>query len=58
LSGFVAPYLVGVVTDATGSTAAGMYALSVVAVIGVVLVFLVPSALVERSAVASSRRAS
>jgi MFS family permease len=58
LSGFVAPYLVGVVTDATGSTAAGMYALSVVAVIGVVLIFLVPSALVERSAVASSRRAS
>ncbi|WP_321794737.1 MFS transporter [Caballeronia sp. J97] len=49
LSGFVAPYLVGVVTDATGSTAVGLYSLSAVAIFGVLLVFMVPSALVEHS---------
>ncbi|WP_345816897.1 MFS transporter (plasmid) [Paraburkholderia sp. PREW-6R] len=49
LSGFVAPYLVGVVTDSTGSTASGMYALAFAAVVGVLLVFLVPAALVNRT---------
>ncbi|MBN3754327.1 MFS transporter [Paraburkholderia sp. Tr-20389] len=49
LSGFVAPFLVGMVTDATGSTALAMYALAGVAVFGAVLVFIVPGALVERN---------
>ncbi|MFM0229590.1 MFS transporter [Paraburkholderia sediminicola] len=49
LSGFVAPYLVGVVTDSTGSTASGMYALAFAAVVGVLLVFVVPAALVNRT---------
>jgi nitrate/nitrite transporter NarK len=48
LSGFVAPFLVGTVTDATGNTALAMYALAGVAVLGAVLVFLIPGALVER----------
>ncbi|WP_241024081.1 MFS transporter [Paraburkholderia sp. Ac-20340] len=47
LSGFVAPFLVGMVTDATGNTALAMYALAGVAVFGAVLVFLIPGALVE-----------
>ncbi|SDV46914.1 MFS transporter [Chitinasiproducens palmae] len=47
LSGFVAPFLVGVVTDATGSTASGMYALAAAAVVGLGLVFAVPGRLVE-----------
>ncbi|WP_260853882.1 MFS transporter [Paraburkholderia sp. BCC1886] len=49
LSGFVAPYLVGVVADTTGSTASGMYALAAAAVVGVLLVFIVPATLVDRA---------
>lgn len=49
LSGFAAPYLVGVVADATGSTASGMYTLAAAAIFGVLLVFLVPSRLVNRA---------
>ncbi|AXF14552.1 MFS transporter [Paraburkholderia caledonica] len=48
LSGFVAPFLVGVITDASGSTASGMYALAAAALVGVLLVFLVPARLVDR----------
>ncbi|OBR54118.1 MFS transporter [Paraburkholderia tropica] len=47
LSGFVAPLLVGTVTDATGNTDLAMYALAGVAVLGAVLVFFIPGALVE-----------
>lgn len=49
LSGFVAPYLVGVVTDATGNTASGMYALAAAAIVGVLLVFTIPAGLVNRT---------
>lgn len=55
LSGFAAPYLVGVVTDATGSTASGMYALAAAAVVGVLLVFVVPAALVNPPRTAAAR---
>lgn len=50
LSGFVAPYMMGAVSDATGSTATGMYVLACAAFAGVVLVLLVPARLVERHA--------
>jgi MFS family permease len=49
LSGFVAPFLVGMVTDATGNTALAMHALAGVAVLGVILIFFIPPALVERN---------
>ncbi|MFT4067350.1 MFS transporter [Paraburkholderia sp.] len=47
LSGFVAPFLVGMVADATGNTAVAMYALAGVAVFGAILTVLIPGALVE-----------
>jgi hypothetical protein len=46
---FVAPYFVGVVTDATGNTASGMYALAGAAIVGVLLVFTIPAGLVNRT---------
>ncbi|WP_454674704.1 MFS transporter [Achromobacter pestifer] len=49
LSGFAAPFLVGVVTDATGSTAAAMLALAASAIVGAALVFRVPAQLVNRA---------
>ena len=54
LSGFVAPYLVGVVTDASGSTASGMYALAAAAVVGTAMVFIVPAELVNRAKTGST----
>ena len=48
LAGFVSPYAVGWLRDATQSTAAGMYALSVVLVIGAGLILTIPARLVNR----------
>jgi len=50
LSGFVAPYLVGLAADATGQVSSGLYGLACAAVIGAALVFRLPSRLVERGA--------
>jgi MFS family permease len=48
LAGFVSPYAVGWLRDATQSTAAGMYALSVVLVIGAGLILTIPARLVNK----------
>jgi len=48
LAGFVSPYAVGWLKDATGSTDAGVYMLSVAVVIGVLLTLAVPKQLVNR----------
>ena len=48
LAGFASPYVIGALRDATGSTAAGMYALAVMLVVGSVCVFVTPKALVNR----------
>ncbi|MFM7227315.1 MAG: MFS transporter [Betaproteobacteria bacterium] len=49
LAGFVSPYAVGWLKDATGSTDAGVYMLSVAVAIGVLLTLAVPKSLVNRS---------
>ncbi|MEG9528026.1 MAG: MFS transporter, partial [Hyphomicrobiales bacterium] len=48
LAGFVSPYVIGALRDATGSTAAGMYALAVMLVVGSVCVFVTPARMVNR----------
>lgn len=48
LAGFVSPYAVGWLKDATGSTDAGVYMLSVAVAIGVLLTLAVPKQLVNR----------
>jgi nitrate/nitrite transporter NarK len=48
LSGFVSPYVVGLLKDATGSTNAGVYLLAVGMVIGALLTLSVPKHLVNR----------
>jgi nitrate/nitrite transporter NarK len=49
LSGFAAPYMMGAVSDATGATSMGMYALACAAFAGVALTLRVPARLVERA---------
>ena len=48
LSGFAAPYMIGIVTDATGSSAIGMWVISVGLVIGAACVWLTPARMVNR----------
>ncbi|QEE39210.1 MULTISPECIES: MFS transporter [unclassified Methylobacterium] len=48
LAGFVSPYVIGALRDATGSTAAGMYALAVMLVVGSACVFVTPARMVNR----------
>lgn len=48
LAGFASPYLVGWLKDLTGSTAAGMYAVSAALVLGAAAVLTVPAHLVNR----------
>ena len=48
LAGFVSPYVIGALRDATGSTAAGMYALAVMLVVGSACVFVTPAKMVNR----------
>jgi MFS family permease len=48
LGGFVSPYVVGWLKDATHSTALGMYVLSIVLVIGAALIISIPARMVNR----------
>jgi D-galactonate transporter len=48
LAGFVSPYAVGWLKDATGSTNAGVYLLAAAMVVGVILTLAVPKQLVNR----------
>ncbi|WP_432260006.1 MFS transporter [Cupriavidus sp. TMH.W2] len=48
LAGFVAPYMVGYLTDLTHSTQSSMYVLSAILVVGAALVWLTPAKLVNR----------
>jgi nitrate/nitrite transporter NarK len=48
LSGFISPYLIGVIKDATNSTNAGMYMLAGFLVVGALLTLTFPSKLVNR----------
>jgi nitrate/nitrite transporter NarK len=48
LAGFVSPYAVGWLKDATGSTNAGVYLLAAAMVVGVLLTLAVPKQLVNR----------
>lgn len=48
LAAFVSPYVIGWIKDATGSTDWGMYFLSSFALLGAILVYRVPKALVNR----------
>src|SRR5438034_8751137 len=48
LAGFVSPYLVGTLTDATHSTQAGMYVLAAMLVAGAIAVLRTPAQLVNR----------
>ena len=48
LAGFVSPYMVGWLRDATGSTETGMYLLAGVLVLGAIGVLRVPARLVSR----------
>ncbi|OZI30634.1 MFS transporter [Bordetella genomosp. 10] len=48
LGGFVSPYLMGMVKDATQSTAGGVYFIAGVAVIGAILAYRLPKRLVNR----------
>jgi nitrate/nitrite transporter NarK len=48
LAGFASPYVIGTLRDSTGSTAARMYALAGMLVVGAVCVFLTPKRLVNR----------
>jgi len=48
VAGFVSPFLVGWIKDATGSTDVALYILSTVLFIGAMLVLVVPARLVNR----------
>jgi D-galactonate transporter len=48
LGGFLSPYLVGLVKDATGSTDYGVYAISAIAVIGAMIALTLPRKVVNR----------
>jgi D-galactonate transporter len=48
LAGFVSPYLIGYLKDATGSTQVGMYVLAGALVVGAIAVWLTPKQLVNR----------
>ncbi|KGF82031.1 MFS transporter permease [Massilia sp. JS1662] len=48
VAGFVSPFLVGWIKDATGSTDVALYILSTVLLVGAVLVMIVPARLVNR----------
>jgi nitrate/nitrite transporter NarK len=48
LAGFVAPYMVGYLTDLTHSTQLSMYVLAAILVVGAALVWLTPARLVNR----------
>jgi D-galactonate transporter len=48
LAGFVSPFLIGALKDATGSTAAGMYVLAASLVVGAIAVLKTPAKLVNR----------
>jgi nitrate/nitrite transporter NarK len=48
LAGFVSPYVIGALRDATGSTATGLYALAAMLVVGSVCVFVTPARMVNR----------
>jgi len=48
LSGFVSPYAVGLLKDATGSTDAGVYLLACGMVVGALLTLSIPARLVNR----------
>ena len=48
LAGFASPFVIGALRDATGNTAAGMYALAVMLVLGAICVFVTPKQLVNR----------
>ncbi|XAH24533.1 MFS transporter [Xylophilus sp. GW821-FHT01B05] len=48
LAGFVSPYLIGYLKDATGSTQIGMYVLAASLLVGALLVWLTPRQLVNR----------
>jgi D-galactonate transporter len=48
LAGFVSPYLIGYLKDATGSTQAGMYVLAGALVVGAIAVWWTPKELVNR----------
>jgi nitrate/nitrite transporter NarK len=48
LAGFVSPYLIGLIKDATQSTDAGMYMLAVSLIVGALLTLAIPAKLVNR----------
>ncbi|MNG32487.1 hypothetical protein D3C84_1185110 [compost metagenome] len=48
LAGFCSPYLIGWITTLTGTSAIGMYLITAVLVVGALLVFRVPAAMVNR----------
>ncbi|WP_233235722.1 MFS transporter [Bordetella sp. LUAb4] len=48
LGGFVSPYMMGIVKDATHSTAGGIYFIAGIAVVGAVLAYRLPKHLVNR----------
>lgn len=48
LGGFVSPYMMGIVKDATQSTAGGVYVIAAVAVVGAILAYRLPKQLVNR----------
>jgi D-galactonate transporter len=48
LGGFISPYLIGLITTHTGSSALGMYFIAFLATIGSLLVFRIPATLVNR----------
>lgn len=48
LGGFVSPYAIGLIKDATQSTAGGIYFIAAIAVIGAALAYRLPRALVNR----------
>ncbi|RQM47225.1 MFS transporter [Paraburkholderia bannensis] len=48
LGGFVSPYVVGAIKDSTGSTDYGIFFISLMAILGVILALLLPKRLVNR----------
>ena len=48
LSGFLSPYLIGIIKDATNSTNMGMYMLTVFLIVGALLTLSFPSEQVNR----------
>ncbi|KAB1073670.1 MFS transporter [Methylobacterium planeticum] len=48
LAGFASPYVIGALRDLTGNTAAGMYALAAMLVVGALCVFVTPARMVNR----------